>query len=355
MNPPSTFGVIATKTLESLSLDKPHAPRAWRPFRRTVAMAMLGGLLLVNGRILPPILQAAEANPPASETPGGVSRSGTVAEIARPASPSKTERFAGQSPWTNSLAMPFVPVPGTKVRFGIWDVRVRDFEVFVAQTEYDATEGMYSLRRDGWKQRGDTWKSPGFNQGPTHPVCGLNWYDAQAFCVWLTEKEQADGRIGPDQSYRLPTDAEWSVAVGLKEPSEGTPKDKSGRIDDIYPWGTEWPPVGEVGNYAGDEAHDANWPADWSTFAGFHDAYAHTSPVGSFPPNRFGLYDMGGNVWQWCEDWSDQQKKYRVLRGASWFYSDPTILLSSYRKDFPPEMRYFYGGFRCVLTGGTPP
>jgi formylglycine-generating enzyme required for sulfatase activity len=253
-------------------------------------------------------------------------------------------------PWTNSLGMRFVPVPGTEALFCIWDTRVKDFEAFVSATGHDATAGMWSARSDGWKQRGDTWKNPGFSQGPEHPVCGVSWEDAKAFCQWLTEKERKDELISGSQSYRLPTDAEWSAAVGLDEPSGGMPKDKDAKIKGVYPWGAEWPPPPGAGNYAGEEAKDENWPSNWNVIAGYHDGYARTSPVGSFKPNRYGLYDMGGNVWQWCEDWYDTSQKSRVLRGASWVNFDPGFLLSSFRNVSAPGSRLNLFGFRVVLV-----
>ena len=153
----------------------------------------------------------------------------------------KPSAAAKENPFVNTLGMKFVPVKGTEVLFSIWHTRVQDFEAFVKATGHDATQGMYSLRSDGWMRRGDTWKDPGFTQGPTHPVCGVSWHDAQAFCKWLTEKERKDGIIDQQQSYRLPTDAEWSQAVG----------------DTKYPWGDQWPPPQGAGNYA-DESSAVN-------------------------------------------------------------------------------------------------
>jgi formylglycine-generating enzyme required for sulfatase activity len=73
--------------------------------------------------------------------------------------------------------------------------------------------------------------------------------------------------------------------------------------------------------------------------------------VGSFSANQFGLYDMGGNVWQWCEDWYNAQEQRRVLRGASWDNDHPDNLLASYRTDGTPDRRYAFVGFRWVVAG----
>jgi formylglycine-generating enzyme required for sulfatase activity len=181
-------------------------------------------------------------------------------------------------------------------------------------------------------------EKPGFEQGPTHPAVIVSWDDAKAFCAWLTEKEQKAGMIGSAQEYRLPTDAEWSVAVGLPHESGRTPREKDDKITNVYPWGDQWPPPKGAGNY--------------STSLKV-DSYEYTSPVGSFEPNKFGLYDMGGNVWQWCEDWYDDSKQWRVLRGASWGKYIPVDLLSSWRLGTTPTSRYGDYGFRCVLAGSS--
>ena len=256
--------------------------------------------------------------------------------------------------WENTLGMKFVPIPGTGVLFAIWDTRVQDFEAFVNASNYEATGGMYSLDSAGqWGQHGATWRNPGFTQSATHPVCGVSWDDAKAFCRWLTEKERREGRLAPNQEYRLPTDAEWSVAVGLSEPASGTPEDKNMRIAGVYPWGAQWPPPRNSGNYA-DETAKRKY-ANWSIIPGYDDGFADTSPVGSFAANRFGLYDMGGNVWQWCEDFYNGSNGSRVLRGGSFDGYASDLLLSSCRLISGSAYRY-YGiiGFRCVVVVPAP-
>ena len=183
---------------------------------------------------------------------------------------------------------------------------------------------------------GRGWKKPDFEQGPTHPAVNVSWADAKAYCAWLTEKERHTGALTPNQEYRLPTDLEWSVAVGLEKEPGSTPEERDKKIK-AYPWGgaKHQPPRG-TGNYGPQLKVDD---------------FDNTSPVGSFAANRFGLYDMGGNVWQWCEDFYDNQQLTRVLRGSSWFVSGGN-LVSSARHRRNPLQCFDTEGFRCVLSNG---
>lgn len=242
-------------------------------------------------------------------------------------------------PWVNSLGMKFLPVPGTEVRFCIWPTRVQDYLKFA-----ESVPGLDT-----------SWKDPVLSgepvtPGPTHPVVSVSWEDAKRFCEWLTEKDQAQGRIRRTQYYRLPTDLEWSAAVGLVGEVGATPKDRGGEVSDLYPWGWQWPPPHGAGNFA-DESARLKF-SDWKIIEGYRDGYATTSPVGEFTASKDGLYDLSGNVWEWCEDWYDGDKKFRVLRGGSWSVDDPRTLLSSYRYDYGvPGNRSINFGFRVVLVG----
>jgi hypothetical protein len=233
-------------------------------------------------------------------------------------------RFVAGQPWTNSLGVKFVPAGTDGVLFSVWDVRVKDFKAFVDATGYDL----------------DTWKSPGFRQTEDHPVVRVTWYDAKAYCDWLTKKEQTEGKLGPNQKYRLPTDMEWSRAVGLNESAGGTPKSKdpSRFINPFYkyifPWGTQWPPPKGAGNYAESLTQDG---------------YIYTSPVGSFTANQYGLYDMGGNVWQMCECKYDGESEHRVVRGGAYYLVMETQLDSRNRCCTLPDHRDEHQGFRVVL------
>lgn len=226
----------------------------------------------------------------------------------------------------NSLEMKFAPVTGIKdstgvprtVWFSVWLTRVQDYKAFADATKRE-------------------WPKPVFEQGPTEPAVNVSWVDATAFCAWLTEKERKDGKIKANQTYRLPTDAEWSVAVGLPKEQGATPQEKSGKIPDMYPWGKKWPPPRKAGNYA----------------KGLKlDDFENTSPVGSFAAGKFGLFDMGGNVFQWCQDLYGADSENRVMRGSSWrpVGGDAVALLrSSWRSSDVPVQRPDCYGFRCVL------
>jgi len=244
--------------------------------------------------------------------------------------------------WTNSLGMVFNPVPHTKISFSIWETRVKDFTEFAATNpKLDGTNWNHALYHNV------TPVTP----GPDYPVVNVSWNDANAFCAWLTGKELKAGKIPVGAVYRLPTDAEWSWAVGIGDrETNGTPKDKSAKIEGVFPWGTQFPPPLGAGNFADLSAKDAftNWPV----IEGYRDGYATAAPVGSFKPNEFGLYDLAGNALEWCEDWYDTVQKHRVMRGGAWNNCGPRSLLSSDRTGVAPERFSVVTGFRCVLVPG---
>ena len=175
--------------------------------------------------------------------------------------------------------------------------------------------------------------------------------------AWLSGEE-------PGLIYRLPTDAEWSAAVG----SLGK-----------YPWGNSWPPPEGAGNYFGKEG-PRNWPrSGWPTAYEHDDGAERTSRIAQSAENRFGFFDLGGNVFELCEDpyrfsmndsdlleaypglktglkkeKDSQGTPYRVLRGGSWYSLTAEIYFrSSYRRPEPPTIRSDRGGFRLVVAVGV--
>jgi formylglycine-generating enzyme required for sulfatase activity len=134
---------------------------------------------------------------------------------------------------------------------------------------------------------GADWRRP---EGPgssldgrgDHPVVHVSWTDASAYCDWA--------------GVRLPTEAEWEFAA------------RGGLEQKLYPWGDELTPGGE---------HRCNiWQGTFPTHNTLDDGYLGTAPVDAFQPNGFGLHNTSGNVWEWCADWFDPNR--RAIRGGSY-------------------------------------
>jgi formylglycine-generating enzyme required for sulfatase activity len=247
--------------------------------------------------------------------------------------------FAG-SRRTNDLGMVFVPVPHTQVLFSIYETRVKDFAAFA----------MTGPRLDGtnWNHARYHNVTP-VSSGPDFPVVNVSWNDATAFCGWLTAAGRKSGNISAQEFYRLPTDEEWSWAVGIGGRETGaTPREKSARLENVYPWGTQFPPPPGAGNFADQAA--LNYFTNWPHIEGYNDGFVTTSPAGSFTPNALGLYDLAGNALEWCGDFYDAAHKQRVLRGGAWNNCGPKSLLSSYREHVAPARFSVVTGFRCVLS-----
>lgn len=289
----------------------------------------------------------------ATANPAAVVSAATAAAVA---APSPAPRASTAGPFENSLGHRLVPVPGTGVLFSAWETRRRDFEAFIKETKHDMTKGsaVSSITTNGWAAVGATWQAPGFAQDENHPVVGVSWNDAKAFCEWLTRKERAAGLIGPNQRYRLPSDAEWSAAVGLVSEPAGAPAARN-KIVPGFAWGRDWPPpVGAAGNIGGFEVRDLPWPSNWAVIDDYGDGFAGTSPVGHYAPNRLGLYDLEGNVSEFCEDLYNGTGANRTVRGPCFSYQVADIVQLSYRGEYTPDVRFTGTGFRVVLTVDRP-
>ena len=201
---------------------------------------------------------------------------------------------------------------------------------------FNTTTGM-------WDQKPEyTWRYPGFLQGEDHPVVEVSWNDATAFCAWLSKKE--------GKTYELPTEAEWEYAcrAGTKT------RFWCGDTDASLKGNANIADASLKGKMDSEAAKNM-------TFGPWDDGYTFTSPVGSFKANPWGLYDMGGNVWQWCTDGyglyqygsiKDQKgndsANSRVSRGGSW-HLGPRFCRSANRGCQDPAKRHSPNGFRVVL------
>ena len=176
---------------------------------------------------------------------------------------------------------------------------------------YEVTVGQFKkfLKSSGYKPDDAINWNDVYEYSPTekHPMIYVNWHDATAYSRWTGK--------------RLPTEEEWEFAA------------RGGLKNKEYPWGDNESLARDYANCDGTGGKD-KWDQS-------------TAPVGSFKPNGYGLYDIAGNVWEWCQDWSDRNKYGRVLRGGSWL--NPTDLLRvAYRYYSLPNARAYDSGFRCV-------
>jgi eukaryotic-like serine/threonine-protein kinase len=233
--------------------------------------------------------------------------------------------------WENGIEMKFAPV-GQELMASIWETRVRDYRLFCKETGYANP------------------RSPGFSQTPEHPVVNVSREDAQAFCEWLTEREQKGERIAQTHVYRLPTDLEWSEMVGLSDEEGSSPGLRDFHKKAIYPWGSEWSPPQNTGNFADSSASRAPGVSSESTIQSYSDGFIQTSPVGSFPPTSYGLYDLSGNVQEWVSDSFSSDHVLGILRGGGWSSHQRESLMSGSRNTMLPSYRDSIYGFRVVLA-----
>jgi formylglycine-generating enzyme required for sulfatase activity len=239
---------------------------------------------------------------------------------------------------SNSLEMEFVKLPRTNVWMCVHETRIKDWEEYSKEVPSERIHPSLLLFRG--KHVGETGE---------HPVVRVSALEAEAFVKWLNQRE-----ANPWKYYRLPTDHEWSVAVGIGECEDerATPERNAKRWKNkkpVYPWGNQWPPPKGSGNYA-DETAKGAFP-NWDVISGYWDGYATTSPVKRFAPNSLGIYDLGGNCWEWTSSlWDGKNAGWRVLRGGSWGNKSEPELRSSCRIFRDPTTRYLSVGLRCVLV-----
>jgi len=242
----------------------------------------------------------------------------------------------------NGVGLEMVSIPGDKFLMGSpegtkdadekpqHEVTVQPF--FIGK--YQVTQAQWKIVAGFPKVNRDLESDPSNFKGDNRPIETISWDEAVEFCARLSK------RLGSE--YRLPSEAEWEYAC---------------RAGTTTPFHFGDTITTDLVNYNG------NYTFAKSPKGKYRN---ETTPVGTFPPNAFGLYDIHGNVWEWCADtwhgnyqgapnnetsWiNENDNQYRVLRGGSWG-STPDICRSANRRRYTPDFRNYFVGFRVVLGG----
>ena len=240
---------------------------------------------------------------------------------------------------------------------GKYEVTVGEFKKFTAATGYQ-TQGETRNGADtekgagGWGYNAATgkmagrstnfnWRNPGFEQSDAQPVINVTWFDAVEFCKWLGNKE--------GKTVRLPTEAEWEYAC------------RAGTVTRYHTG--EDPASLPAGANVMDDTNRSEFPHVEELDIPKQGLHQFTMPVGGFAPNKFGIHDMHGNVWEWCADWYGEdyyatsppadppgpvRGTKRVRRGGGW-NSFPLWARASFRNWNGPESRCVNLGFRVLV------
>ncbi len=209
--------------------------------------------------------------------------------------------------WAEADEAPAHEVELDSFLIGRHEVTVGEFAAFVAATGYTTTAerngGCEVLDATGdWGLRADaSWRNPYYEQSNNHPVVCVSWYDAIAYCNWLSTQAKLKACYSGEgdattwdrtaDGYRLPTEAEWEYAATSRGRTER------------YTWGDGKPMAdGRPAANVRDETFGRAFKPR-KIWTGYDDGFALAAPVGSFPPTRLGLHDILGNVYEWCWDW----------------------------------------------------
>jgi formylglycine-generating enzyme required for sulfatase activity len=213
---------------------------------------------------------------------------------------------------------------GKDFLLGKYEVTVGQYRTFVDDSGHDTSGGCWYYDTEWKESASKNWSSPGFYQSDNSPVACVSYNDAKAYTQWISRKT--------GKRYRLPSESEWEYAAR----------------------------AGSSTKY-----HFSNSDANLAQYAWYSkNSGQRTHKVGQKKPNAFGLYDMHGNVWEWCEDWyadsynntprneranAKGAKTYKVLRGGSWINTS-NFFRSAFRIRNNPINRNYNNGFRLAGT-----
>ena len=184
---------------------------------------------------------------------------------------------------------------------------------YMDSTEVTVGRFKQFVQESGYAYEGNWNQVSKFSPTDKHPMIWVSWFDAIAYAKWARK--------------RLPTEKEWEWAA------------RGGLQNKDYPWGEDESLARDYANYKRTGGQD-KW--EWAA-----------APVGSFKPNGYGLFDMSGNVWEWCQDWYSSDRNYRVLRGGGWGSVTYGLRVAHRDNDDPGYGDSGYG-FRCVSGSDYP-
>lgn len=262
--------------------------------------------------------------------PGGANDHGASADVssglralyALPAA-SGPAAASRERPYVTNVGLRFLPVPGRPgVLLSATEVRRRDFAAFTATLTNVEKRSILSWVRqvetENPDRPGRTWKDT--CAADDDAAGGISWRGANAFCEWLTARERAAGRLPEGALFRPPWAVEWMAACGA---DVAALSNKPWPVEPWRPWGGAWPPPAEAGNFPGLETStDEHRPRQWPIL-NRRDPFARVAPVGSFPPNKGGFYDMTGNLSEWGLDrpvTTEHERPARLVLGSNWMH-----------------------------------
>ncbi len=293
--------------------------------------------------------------------------------------PQRFYRVLAQASTSSGPPAGMVAIPAGTFQMGdnfnegfAWEVPVHSVYVSAYYMDkYEVSKALWDQVVAWGQTNGYSFDYPGASKGPTHPVESIDWYDA---AKWCNARSQMEGRVPSyylDASmtqvytsgqaapyvnwhagYRLPSEAEWERGA------------RGGVDGHRFPWSDTDTITEARANYYSDPG---GYSYDVDPNTGFNPEFAtgsdpYTSPVGSFAPNAFGLYDMAGNVWEWCWDWAGNYPSApqtdphgpdtgstRVGRGGNWNYYAEHCR-NAYRYGNAPDYLASNIGFRCAMS-----